>query len=293
MESTLLHLLIGVVVVLLLLVAIRIARERHLGRVTLAPEAIRSRQVELTDWARRCSIQPGMEVDLWTFFRSSGIREPDRRAIIDPLLEEQIFGWYIRRSNDTFEEFLNTLGRLVWNPTRRKVLVSQWVRDEAASGRATTVIVHNALGDVVTGTKVGRDHIGGDRIGGDKIGGHRSSGSSHLVASGGGMSHSGNAGHATGATMTLGNPNELGAALFALAERAESVNEREGIVRAIRWASEAARLDEVDVDVRASTRAVREISAAPGWIKAALTSMVAGASGSLIDHWLLEVLSPA
>ncbi|MGH2618503.1 MAG: hypothetical protein ACRDJC_25005 [Thermomicrobiales bacterium] len=254
-------------------------------RVTLDPHDIRTLQVELTDWARRGSIQPGMEIDLWPFFGHHIAREPDRRAIIEPLLAKRVFGWYVQRSGDAFEEFVSTLGRAVWNPVRRKVVVSQWVRDESASGRPTTVILGDMLGDVVTGTKAGGDHVTGD-----KIGGHRVSGGSQVMEAGGDMSNSGNTAPATNTFTMLGTPDDLAAALSILADRAESKNERGAVVSAIRWAAEAAGLDESEVEVRSSARALRDMGGASDWVRAALASMVEGATGALVGHWLLEVL---
>jgi hypothetical protein len=284
-------------IVLLLLVAaivvltlIRIARERYLQKIQIDDETIRKYQVQVTEIARRRSIQPGMEVDLQSIFKGSRLREPDRRAIIQPLLEQNVFGWYVHTSTDGFENFLAAVGKMVWNPTRTKVVVSQWVRDKRES---TQVIIERAFGPMVFGdvdnsttygNRAGRDVIGGDRGGRDKV-----NGDATHTSSGGDMAGSGNKGptHFDGANINSGEA--LSRALQTLTQQAISRGEDERTVDALQWAARMAASSDTPAP-QDIARHQRILDRAPDWLRENLTSIVGKITGALTGHWLVELL---
>lgn len=271
-------------------VVVRAFRSSYLRKVTLDDTTIRNLQAEITDGARLASIQPGMEVDLAGFWRKSGIKEPDRRAVIQPLIDSNVFGWYERKSNDAFEQFLADVGRLMWNPTRTKVVVSQWVRDDR---EAAQVVIEQALGPLyfgdvdnstTLGDRAGRDFTGGDRIGGDKAGGDLTK-----VRAAGSVIGSANQGRTSfeGSPITTGE--ELSSALCDLASQAAQRRESDEVVAALRWAAEMAAGNSVP-DARDQAKHQRTLDRASGWVRSSLSAILEGVSGALAGGWLLDLL---
>lgn len=286
--------LVLVVVGLLALgVVVRIARSAYLRRVTLTDEQTRDLQVRITDAARRASIQPGMEINLLPFWAKSGIKEPDRRAVIHPLVETNIFGWYERQSADGFENFLDAVGRVLWMPTRSRVVVSQWVKDDSARGESATVIIEKVLGGIDMsqtdnsinfGPRAGRDVIGGDRVGHDKAGRD-----AHGVSAGGDMYHSGNVDSAFDGNFSVSTTDELGDALTALAGEAQRRGEPPAVVDALRWAAQCATGGQQPNPLD-QAKHQRTLDRASEWLQAALRSIAEGATGALVGHWMLNIL---
>lgn len=282
--------LVAVVGVILACVLVRVLRENYLRKVTLSDEAIRGLQIELTERSRRASLQPGMEVDLSPFWRKSGIKEPDRRAVIHPLVDEQVFGWYERRSDDAAENFFAGVARIVWNPTRAKVFVSQWVRDKSES---STVIVETMLGPLVLGDfdnsttygdRAGRDVHIGDTVGGDKVGGD-----STRVSAGGSVIASANEGATDIAGVSIATEADLGEALRQLEYQAAARGEGSELVSALRWAATMATTGQ-QPEARDQARNQRVLDNAGSWVRAGLGAIVQGVTGALAGNWLVELL---
>lgn len=279
--------LMGLVVALVL---VRLARERYLRRVTLDDRRIRELQVSLTEEARRASLRQGMEIDLAPFWKGSRLREPDRRAVIHPLMDEHVFGWIERPSADGFERFLEAVGRLVWNPTRRKVFVSQWVTNER---KPTQLVIEQALGPLIFGdvdnsithgNRAGRDTIGGDRVGRDKVGGDATT-----TSAGGSVFGSGNHGPTSVGHVEITSESELRDALKALSQRAADRAEPEDVVAALRWAADMANSDAAPA-AREQTRHQRVLDRASSWVRNGLDVIVKGVTGALAEHWLVELI---
>jgi hypothetical protein len=110
-----------------------------------------------------------------------------------------------------------------------------------------------------------------------------------MMVAGDGISQSGNSAPATNNVTRIATPDDLAEALRSIADEAERRSERGSLVAAIRWAADAAPMDEDDVDVRASARVVREMAGASEWVKTALSSLIEGATGAIVGHWLLEI----
>lgn len=154
--APLLALLVGAVGVC---VAIRLLCDTYVTKVTLTSGEIRDLQSQLVEEARVASIQPGMAVDLTPFWKGSGLHEPDRRAVIHPLVDSKVFGGCEQPGGDRSDDILDTLKRVVWRPTRTRIVLSQWVREQVAGGNNPAAVIKEVLGDVVMGAKAGR----GDR----------------------------------------------------------------------------------------------------------------------------------
>lgn len=271
-------------------VVVRIFRSTYLRKVTLDDTMIRSLQAEITDSARRASIQPGMEIDLAGFWRRSGFKEPDRRAVIQPLIDSNVFGWYERKSSDAFEQFLADVGRLMWNPTRTKVVVSQWVKDDRVP---THVVIEQALGplyfgDVDNSTTFG-DRAGHDITGGDRIGGDKSGGDLTKIRAAGSVIGSSNQGRTSFEASPITSGDELGSALSDLASQAAQRHESDDVVAALRWAARMAAGDSAP-DARDQAKHQRTLDRASGWIRSSLSAILEGVSGALAGEWLVDLL---
>jgi len=299
MESALGSLIPIVVVLIVILIAlvvvvvvVRTLRGAYLGRVELDKPTIRELQAQLTDAARRASIQPGQEVDIAPFWRKTGIREPDRRAVIQPLIENHVFGWYERTRADATMRFFDNVGRLMWNPTRTKVVVSQWVREDH---RAATIVIEQALGPVyfgdvdestTFGDRAGRDFIGGDRVGGDKAGGDITK-----INAAGSVAGSANQGHNNFQSSPITTSTELSSALANLSSQAALRNEGDDVVTALRWAATMAAAADGDVpDARDQAKHQRTLDRTSGWVRTSLSAILEGVSGALASSWLVELL---
>jgi hypothetical protein len=271
---------------------VRTLRGAYLRKVTLDNTAIRRIQADMTDKARRASIHPGQEIDLAPFWRKSGIREPDRRAVIQPLIDNHVFGWYEYTSADAAARFFDIVGRLMWNPTRTKVIVSQWVRDDH---RAATIVIEQVLGSVhfgdvdestTYGDRAGRDFIGGDRVGGDKAGGDITK-----INAAGSVAGSANQGLTNFQSSPITTSNELSSALDNLASQAALRNESDDVVAALRWAATmAAAADGGVPDARDQAKHQRTLDRTSGWVRSSLSAMLQGVSGALASSWLVDLL---
>lgn len=283
-------LIVILVGLILAAVIVRVLRSIYLRKVTLSDTSIRNLQAEITENARRASIQPGMEVDLAGFWRKSGIKEPDRRAVVQPLINSNVFGWYERKSSDAFEQFFAETGRLMWNPTRTKVVVSQWVRDGREPAQ---VVVEQALGPLyfgpvdnstTFGDRAGRDITGGDRVGGDK-----SAGDLTKIFAAGSVAGSANQGRTNFDASSITTRDELGSALSALASQAAQRRESDDVVGALRWAAAMAAEDSAPA-ARDQAKHQRTLDRASGWVRGGLNAILEGVSGALAGEWLVDLL---
>jgi len=282
---------IGILVFLLVLAGtIRGMRAAYLTRVTLTNERLRELQVDITEKARAASLTPGAEVDLRPYWRASGLREPDRRAVVHSLITSHVFGWVEHTSSDATEAVLARIGRAVWMPTRTRVYVSQWI---VATDTSTRVVIEKVLGTVVVGDidssvtygpRAGGDQIGGDSVGGDKAGGNMTK------AACGGYAASTVGGDAVvWAPVTITTPLELGGALSRLADRAAAHSQPPETIEALRWAAAMATSTE-EPRAREHARHQRVLDRATPWIRDGLANIVKGVSGAVATHWLVEFL---
>lgn len=271
-------------------VAVRAIRENYLRKVSLSPEEIREFQIHLTEEARVASTQPLMEIDLAPYWYRSRIKEPDRRAIIHPLVDQKVFGWYEHRSGDSLTDFMDGLGRMIWNPTRRKVYVSQWVTGKSESA---TVIIEEVLGTLIVGDvdnsttyghRAGRDVFVGDRVGGDKIG-RDSSG----IHAGRDVVGSANEGDTDVRIAPIVTERELGQALRQLEYQAAARGEDDEVVEALRWAANSAVSGELP-EARDQSRKQRILDGAGPWVRAGISAILEGVTGALAENWLVELL---
>lgn len=285
--APLLALIVGAVVVC---VVIRLLRDIYVAKVTLSSEEIRDLQSKLVEEARVASIQPGMEIDINPFFKGSGLHEPDRRAVIHPLVDSRIFGWRDQSGGGWVDVILDRLRWVVWRPTRTRIVLSQWVRDEVASGNAPAVVIQGVLGDVVMGAKAGRDVIGGDQVGRDKVDGDDVGAGAQVIRGGRDVSRSGNAYSAFG-DQAITTAHELSSVLQHLANDVRNGGDQDqaSVAEALEWAAAAAE-GRVNAEPHTMSRMQRRLDRADGPVRGALTAIVQGVTGALTEHWLLDVL---
>jgi hypothetical protein len=271
-------------------IGVRVARAGYLRRVTLTERQLRELQVDLTDKVRIASLTPGQEVDLSSYWRGSGFREPDRRAVVESLISSHVFGWYERRSGEAGADFIASVSDFVWMPTRTRVVVSQWV---AAAQDSSRIVIERVMGSVVIGdvdssttygSRAGRDLVGGDVVGGDKVGG------SITKAEGGGFAMSSiTSDGAAPQPPDITNLVELKDALARLADRAEADSHSPEVIEALRWASSMATSQD-PVSAQDQARYQRVLDRAVPWVREGIGNIVRGASGAIASHWLLEFL---
>ena len=271
-------------------VGVRTARAAYLGQVTLTEQQLRELQVDLTEKARIASLTLGQEVDLSSYWRGSGFREPDRRRVVESLVSSHVFGWYERRTGDGSANFIASVSDFVWMPTRTRVVVSQWVVGAQASSR---VVIERVMGSVVLGdvdasttygSRAGRDFVGGDVVGGDKVGGNvtNAEGGSFAISSA-------NTDGATPQPLTITSLVELENALAKLADRAEADHHSPEVIEAIRWASSIATA-QAPVSAQNLSRYQRILDRAAPWVREGIDNIVRGVSSAIASHWLLEFL---
>lgn len=286
----LLPVLIAIAAILIVCIGVRIARERYLSKATLDQADIRELQIKVTETARRASIQQGMEIDLAPFLRKLRLNEPNRKWVMGPLFDKHVFGWYERTSNDGVENFLAWIARVVWNPTRTKVVVSQWVTVEKDR---TNVVIERVMGPVVIGDvdnstthghRAGGDVIGGDRVGRDKIGGNSSD-----VRAGGSVMGSANSGPTEIRASSISTERELSDALRTLAHQAQANGESGEVVAALHWTANMS-ASGLEPEAREQSRNQRVLDQAGTWVRAGLSAIVEGATGALTENWLVELL---
>mgnify|MGYP001168466091 CR=1 FL=1 len=281
---------------MLLLVAgvVRVLRTRRLSQVTLEPEQIRQLQIELTEAARRESTQPGMHINLLPFWKGSRIKEADRQAVINPLIDSRVFTARERRSASEFENMWNDFWRRVWRPTPYEIVVSQSAREGGSRGNSVTVINQKVLGGIdmsVTdnsvnfGPRTGRDVVGGDNVGHDKAGRD-----ARGVRAGGSVVDSANAGYLRHGGVDIGTPNELAKALTVLAAGAKARGESSDVVEALMWCAARA-TSSTHPDPRDQAKRQRALDRAGEWVQIGLQAIAEGVTGALAGHWIVSILS--
>lgn len=291
--SALSPILIALAIAIVIAVAIRIARDRYLRTTTLTAEANRALQIEVTDSARRRSIQPGMEIDLTSEWTSRRIREPDQRAVLEPLLNSHVFGWLEKSTGSTFDDVAGAVIKAIWNPTRRHVVVSQWITTERES---TTVIIERVLGSVVVGDqdnsvthshRAGGDIVEGDKIGRDKVGRDSMTDASQTIS--GDVSGSQIDGPELVSSRGIETAEELSVALLMLQRQAGVRGEDPATVAALKWAARSAVAMERPEPAEL-IKHERALSRASHWLRTGVAAIVEGASGALATHWVVSML---
>lgn len=207
------------------------------------------------------------------------------------MIDNHVFGWYEYTRGSTVEQFIVDIGRRMWNPTRTKIIVSQWVREDDSP---TAIVIENVLGRVYLGevdesTTFG-DRAAGDIILGDRVGGDKAGGDITKIDAGGSVIGSANKGRTDLAILAITTGNELGRALDELANKAELKNASEDLVIALRWAATMATENEEAPNVRDQMKHQRTLDRSTGWIRTSLNAIIEGVSGALATNWLVELL---
>lgn len=288
----LLFVLVGVTFFVVALVHRR-ARLADLQGCELTREEHDDTRIRLLEYVQRHSYRLGTWVDIATFWNMQGLkRDADRLAVLAPLLEEVVL--LVPGHASYIDALANRIGDWFFLSLPNRVQLPELVFRRMCQGESIVIKKMIVSGDWVMGDqdksmnfglRAGRDTIVGDRIGRDKAGRD-----AHGVTAGGSVADSANLASVHEGSVRISTPTELAAALMRLAERAEAREETEAVIAALRWAAAIAASDARPLP-EDQARHQRTLDRANDWLRAGLSSVVEGATGAVVGHWLLGILA--